>query len=263
MNDLVKLTREGAIATLWLNRPERLNAINLAMWDALAERLEQVNADSEVRCLILRGQPREDGRVAFGAGADISEFPEVRTSSAEAEAYAARMDKAVEALIDSPHPSLALIQGVCTGGGLELALHCDIRIAGEGARLGLPIQRIGHGLPLSGLRPLVQLCGRSVALELLLEGRLFDAQEAMIKGLVNRVVPADQVVEETQASAKRIAAGAPLAHRFHREATRRALRPKAYSAEELAGPHALCDSEDYTEGVRAFLAKETPVFKGR
>ncbi len=263
MSDLVELTRDDAIATIWMNRPDRLNAINLEMWDALAEVLKTVNKDQDVRCMILRGRRREDGRVAFGAGADISEFPEKRVNAKQAEAYAARMEKATDALEASPHPSIALVQGVCAGGGLELALHCDLRYAGQGARLGLPIQRIGHGLPLSALRPLVQLCGRAVALELLLEGRLMDAEDALMKGLLNRVLPADSVVEQTMESARRIAAGAPLAHKFHREATLRALLPKPYTKAEKAAPHHLCDSEDYAEGVRAFLAKEEPNFKGK
>ncbi len=263
MTELVQVTREGGVATVWLNRPERMNAMSLAMWDALAATMAEVNADPDLRCLLLRGRPRADGRVAFGAGADIAEFPALRADAAQAEAYAARMEPAARAIEDSPHPSIALIQGACVGGGLELALHCDIRIAGADARLGLPIQRIGHGLPLSGLRPLVQLCGRSVALELLLEGRLFGAEEALGKGLVNRVLPVERVVAEAEESAARIVAGAPLAHRFHREATRRALEPEPYSAEELRGPYRLCDSADYREGVRAFIAKETPRFEGK
>lgn len=262
MSEPVEVTREGNIATIWMNRPERLNAINLAMWDALAYTLEAVNKDADIRCLLLRGRRREDGRVAFGAGADISEFPEERANAKQAGAYAERMERATEALAESPHPSIALIQGVCAGGGLELALHCDLRYAGQGARLGLPIQRIGHGLPISALRPLVQLCGRSVALELLLEGRLMEAEEAYDKGLVNRVFTSDSLVEQTLEVAKRIATGAPLAHRFHREATRRALLSKAYTKPELNAPHKLCNTEDYAEGVRAFLAKETPTFKG-
>jgi len=264
MTNLVEVTREAeGIVTVWLNRPDRMNAFNLAMWEALGTTFRQVNADESVRRLRGRARPRQDGRVAFGAGGDISEFPELRADAAQAEAYAERMELATTALSESPHPSVALIQGVCAGGGLELALHCDLRIAGEGARLGIPIQRIGHALPLSALRPLVQLCGRAVALELLLEGRFFDAQEALIKGLVNRVVPAEQAPEEAMATALRVARGAPLAHRFHREATHRALRPKAYSPAEKKASFALCDSEDYREGVRAFLAKEDPVFKGR
>lgn len=263
MSDPIEVTREGSVATIWMNRPERLNAISLDMWDALAEALETVNKDETLRCLVLRGRRREDGRVAFGAGADITEFPEQRASAKQAEAYAQRMERATDALAQSPHPSIALIQGVCAGGGLELALHCDLRYAGQGARLGLPIQRIGHGLPLSAMRPLVQLCGRAVALELLLEGRLMDAEEACAKGLVNRVFSAENVVDLTIEVAKRIIAGAPLAHRFHRDATKRALISKAYTKAEVSEPYKLCDSEDYAEGVRAFLAKKSPEFQGK
>ncbi|GAB5471596.1 MAG: enoyl-CoA hydratase-related protein [Rhodospirillales bacterium] len=262
MSDLVQIEAAEGIATLWLNRPASRNAVSLAMWDALAAAFGEVNKDSALRCLILRGRPSEDGRVAFSAGADISEFPEKRASAEQARAYAGHMEPAVAALAESPHPSIAMIQGSCTGGGLELALHCDLRFAGEGARLGMPIQRIGHGLPLTAMRALVQLVGRATALELLLDARLLDAQEAYVKGLVNRVFPTEKVIEETLASARRIAKGAPLAHRFHREATRRALQPKAYSQKELNEPHKLCDTADYAEGVRAFLAKEEPQFRG-
>ncbi len=262
MSDLVLVERQDAIATVVLNRPERLNAMNLAMWQALGDRLEALNGDAALRCLVLRGATSAEGRKSFGAGADIAEFTALRASAAQAEAYAAVMERASEALSGSPHPTVALIEGPCVGGGLELALQCDLRIAAESARFGIPIQRIGHGLPLSALRPLVELCGRSTALELLLEGRLYAAPEALQKGLVTRVVTDDAVVQEAYATAGRIAAGAPLAHAFHRAFTRRALDPRPFDASEWKAPFALCDSADYAEGIRAFLAKDKPAFKG-
>lgn len=263
MSEAILVERDGAVATVVLNRPERLNALNLAMWEALGDRLLELNADRELRCLLLRGATSPEGRKAFGAGADIAEFGERRASAAQAEAYAAIMERASEALSGSPHPTLALIEGPCIGGGLELALQCDLRIAAESARFGIPIQRLGHGLPLSALRPLVELCGRSTALELLLEGRLYGADEALQKGLVTRVVADEAVVEEAHATAGRIAAGAPLAHAFHRAFTRRALDPRPFDQAEWKAPFALCDSADYAEGIRAFLAKESPRFEGK
>lgn len=263
MSGLILTERHDKVAIVLLNRPERLNAMNLAMWEALAETLTALNADESLRCLVLRGAASAEGRVAFGAGADIAEFAERRASAAQAEAYAAVMERASEVLRDSPHPTVAQIQGPCVGGGLELALQCDLRLAGTSARFGIPIGRIGHGLPLSALRPLVELCGRSTALELLLEGRLYGAEEALAKGLVNRVVPDEEIEAEALATARRIAEGAPLAHRFHRAFTRRALDPRPFTQEEWRAPFALCDSADYAEGIRAFLAKEKPRFDGQ
>lgn len=263
MNELVLVRREETLATIVLYRPERLNALNLAMWQALADALQSLNGDPGLRCLVLRGAASPSGRVAFGAGADIAEFTEKRASAVQAEAYAAVMEQASVALQESPHPTVALIEGPCIGGGLELALQCDLRISGAGARFGIPIARIGHGLPLSALRPLVELCGRSTALELLLEGRLYDASEALSKGLVTRVVADELVEDEAYATARRIAEGAPLAHRFHRAFSRRALDPRPFDDTEWKGPFALCDSVDYAEGIRAFLAKQAPRFVGR
>jgi enoyl-CoA hydratase/carnithine racemase len=259
MADSVTVVRDGAVATLWLDRAERMNALDLATWRRLGETLGTLNEDAEVRCLVLRGR----GGKAFGAGADISEFEGNRFSAAQAESYAETMHPALEALSRSPHPTLAAIEGVCTGGGLELALCCDLRICNASARLGIPINRLGHVLPYEGLVPLVQLVGRAVALELLLEGRIMVAREAYEKGLVNRVVEDAGFEAEIAAAAGRIAAGAPLAARWHKENATRALDPRPLSPEELRQPFLSCDTEDYREGVRAFLAKRRPVFEGR
>lgn len=258
MAEQIILERDGTIARLVLNRPERLNAFNLAMWSRLVDLVEQVNEEQDIRCLLIEGGESK----AFGAGADIAEFQEIRANAAQAEAYARLMEPGLEGLHHSPHPTVAAIRGACVGGGLELALLCDIRVCGESARFGIPINRIGHCLPYAGLRALVAIAGQSVAAEILLEGRILTAQEALTKGLVNRVVPDEAVEEEGRATARRIAAGAPLAARMHKRFIRRAADPREFSELEWREPFMACDSADYHEGIRAFLAKEKPVFHG-
>jgi enoyl-CoA hydratase/carnithine racemase len=149
------------------------------------------------------------------------------------------------------------------GGGLEIAMCGDLRIAGESAQFAIPVKRLGHMLALPELEELIELVGRAAALELLLEGRVWTAQEAFVKGLATRVVADDAVADEVYATARRIASGAPLAARQHKAFARRLMDPTRLSEEELDAPARLCDSEDYREGVRAFLAKEKPTFRGR
>jgi enoyl-CoA hydratase/carnithine racemase len=259
MTDLVLLARDGDIATVALNRGARMNAFNLAMWDALAAVMAEVNADASLRCVVLRGA----GEAPFGAGADIAEFETVRADAAQARAYARRVDAAMEAVGECPWPTLAMIHGACVGGGLELAVNCDLRICGAGARFGIPINRIGHCLPLPAMQALVALVGRSTALEILLEGRVVNASEAKEIGLVNRVVADADLAAEAGAAAARIADGAPLAARGHKRLARRALDPRPLSEGDCAAAFEACDSADYREGIRAFLAKEKPVFEGR
>jgi len=259
MSDLVLLARDGDIATVALNRGERMNAFNLAMWDALARVMAEVNADASLRCVVLRGA----GEAPFGAGADIAEFASVRADAGQARAYARRVDAAMEAVAECPWPTLAMVRGACVGGGLELAVNCDLRICGEGARFGIPINRIGHCLPLPAMQALVALVGRATALEILLEGRIINASEAKEMGLVNRVVPNEDLAAEADAMAARIAGGAPLAARGHKRLARRALDPRPLTEADCDRAFEACDSADYREGIRAFLAKEKPVFKGR
>lgn len=253
----IEMDRDGPAAILWLNRPQRRNAFDLAMWQRLGDLALELAADEQLRCLVLRGRGG-----AFAAGADISEFPDKRYSSAQAAAYAAVMDRATEAIADCPAPTLAVIEGPCVGGGLELAVQCDLRIAAQNARFGIPINRIGHCLPYPAMIALVELAGRATALEILLEGRILSAEEALAKGLVTRVVPDGELEAEAAATVQRITAGAPLAARWHKQLTRKARRPETLDEAAWREPLASCDTADYREGIRAFLAKEKPVFRG-
>ncbi|MCG8356934.1 MAG: enoyl-CoA hydratase-related protein [Kiloniellales bacterium] len=259
MTELVLLEREGDIARVVLNRPDRLNAFNLDMWRRLGAVMAEVEAEAGLRCLVVSGGTSK----AFGAGADIAEFPQARFSAAQAEAYAGVMAPALESLEACAVPTVAAVQGACVGAGLELALLCDLKIAGAGARFGIPIKRIGHCLPYAAMRPLVALVGQTTAMEILLEGRILDAEEAQAKGLVNRVVPDEAVETEAMATARRIAEGAPLAARGHKRFVRRAADPRPLSEAEWREPFQSCDSADYHEGVRAFLDKRKPAFEGQ
>ncbi|HEY7690089.1 MAG TPA: enoyl-CoA hydratase-related protein, partial [Dongiaceae bacterium] len=239
-------------------RPDKLNALDKAMWRRLAAAMKEVAADSGVRCVIVGGNGP-----AFGAGADIAEFAGERGTPAAAEAYAEIMGEALESLRACPVPTVARIHGACAGAGLEIAIHCDLRLAAASSRFGIPIQRLGIGLPYPELAALAELVGAATALEILLEGRMFDAAEAREKGLVTRVIADERLSEETRAAARRIADGAPLSHRWHKRALRRLLDPRPLSADELREGYAICGSEDYRQGIQAFLAKSRPVFGGR
>ncbi len=259
MMDLVIVERAGAIATVTLNQPAKLNALSQASWRELGARMAELSADSELRCVVLRGA----GREAFGAGADISEFPTVRADAVQGKAYGELIASTMEAVGHCIHPTVAMIHGVCVGGGLEVALMCDLRICGESSRFGIPISRLGLTMGYGELMGLLSVVGPAVASEILLEGRVFGAQEALAKGLVQRVVADDAVESEVAATVARIAGGAPLVARWHKRFMRR-LRPhESLSPAEWNEGFACFDTEDYREGLRAFLAKEPPRFRGR
>jgi enoyl-CoA hydratase/carnithine racemase len=259
MQERVLVERHGPIATVILNRPDKLNALDLATWTRLDEALRELDRDEELRCVVLRGA----GDAAFSAGADISEFPEERYDAAAARRYGARMQAAMAALTECRHPILAAIRGVCVGGGLELAAVCDLRICGRSSRFGIPVSRLGVTMSHGELRGLLGLVGPAKALEILLEGRVFGAGEAKEMGLVNRVVADEAFDEEADATARRIADGAPLVHRWHKQFVRRLADPRPLSEVELDEGFACFDTRDFQIGYRAFLAKVKPEFGGR
>jgi enoyl-CoA hydratase len=259
MSDLILVQRDGAIATVVLNQPAKLNALSRASWSELGERIRELSANPDLRCVVLRGA----GTKAFGAGADIAEFPEVRADAAQGKVYGELIASTMQAIGDCVHPTIAMIHGVCVGGGLEVALMCDLRICGEASRFGIPINRLGLTMGYGELTGLLAVAGAATALEILLEGRVFDAREAHAKGLVQRVVADDQVEVEVLATAARVAAGAPLVARWHKQFIRRLRSRQQLSAAEWDEGFACFDTEDYREGLRAFLAKQPPQFQGR
>ena len=171
--------------------------------------------------------------------------------------------RTADALANCRHPLIAQIHGLCVGGGLEIAALCDLRICGESSRFGAPIKNLGLVMAYAEMAPLVRLVGPSVALEILLEGRIFDAAEAKDKGLVTRVVPDDQVAAEARASAERIADGAPLVARWHKKFARRLMSGNPLTAAELDECFDCFDTEDFRIGYAAFLAKQKPKFVGK
>lgn len=260
MENTILISRdEQQIVTLTLNNPDKMNAMNLEMWQRLGDLMQELEADDAVRCIVVRGS----GERAFSAGADIEEFPRTRLNKTQAMGYGKVTHRAMKAVSESRHPTLAIIQGACVGGGLELATVCDMRICGESSRFGAPINRLGLVMSYGELGALVALAGHSVALEIVLEGRVFGAAEALQKGLINRVVPDTAVLEEGYAAARRIAAGAPLVARWHKGFVHRLAQPTPLTDAEQEVAYDCFETEDFQIGYRAFLAKQRPGFVGR
>jgi enoyl-CoA hydratase/carnithine racemase len=257
--DPILVERDGAIATIVLNRPAKLNAMTKPMWHRLGESVAALAADDGVRCIVLRGA----GGKAFSPGNDIGEFETERSNPAQAKDYGKLMHAALGALRDCRHPTVAAIQGICVGGGMEIAALCDLRIAGRASRFGAPIKNLGLVMAYPEIGALIELVGRTVALEILLEGRIFDAAEAKEKGLVTRVVDDAAVLDEAYAAARRIADGAPLVARWHKKFAKRLADPRPLSEAERDEGYACFGTEDFRIGYKAFLAKTKPDFKGK
>ena len=261
MTQGILVARDGAIATVSLDNPDRLNALTVVMWQQLARVMNELSANDDLRCIVLRGA----GQEAFAAGADIAEFARERDNVEQGKRYHRELvHGALKAVGECRHPTVAMIHGPCVGGGLEIACQCDLRLSGESGRFGVPINRLGFPIAYDELAALLPLVGRAVALEILIEGRVWDAQEAFAKGLLTRVVPDAGLRDEAYATAQRIAEGAPLVARWHKQFVRRLTpQPEALTAAEIEENFAYFNTEDYRIGYEAFLKKKKPKFVGR
>jgi len=257
----IDVSRDGDIATVALNNPGKLNAITVAMWRDLARAMRELSGDDALRCIVLRGA----GADAFAAGADIDEFAHARNDFAQGKVYHLEyVAGALDAVGACRHPTVALIKGPCAGGGLEIACQCDLRISGKSGRFGVPINRLGFAIAYGELAGLLAVAGRAAAAEILLEGRMWDAAEAYAKGLLTRVVPDAEADVEAYAAARRIADGAPLVARWHKQFIRR-LTPRAapLTPAEIDANFDYFKTADYRIGYDAFIHKKKPRFTGK
>lgn len=249
--------QEGMLASLTFNRPRARNAMTWAMYEGLFEACERVDADPAVRVLLLRGA----GDRAFVAGTDISQFTAFQ-SEQDALEYEARMDRVIGRLEAVRKPTLALIRGYAVGGGASIALACDLRLATSSAQFGVPVARtLGNCLSMAAYARLVGLIGPARTKDLIFTARLAGAEEGLAMGLFNEIVPEDELERRGQELAEQIAGHAPLTIRATKEAIRR-LQTEGRGTDGRDLIATCYTSEDFREGVRAFLEKRKPVWRG-
>jgi enoyl-CoA hydratase len=252
--------QDGAIGWITFNNPARHNAVSMDMWQGLLDIVTGFGADDEVRVIVLRGA----GDKAFVSGADISEFEQKRSSPESTAAYHALSQQASHALKNVNKPTIAMVRGYCIGGGVSTALSCDIRVAAEGAKFGIPAAKLGLGYEYEGVRKLMDVVGPSFAKEIFFTGRQFTAAEALAMGLVNRIVADEGLEAFVRGYAQAIAANAPMTVASIKTIVGEALKDEA--ERDLALCQQVVDrcfaSGDYVEGRRAFMEKRKPRFTG-
>ncbi|MCH8206553.1 MAG: enoyl-CoA hydratase/isomerase family protein [Chloroflexi bacterium] len=262
MAEEILVERRDGVATVTFNRPDQRNAVSFDGWLELRRIAEELDRDVAVKAVVLTGA----GEKAFSAGADIKDFELYRNDSESARTYAAAFDGAMDAVEALSKPTISMIRGFCVGGGCELSMATDIRVAADNGRFGIPVARLGILVGYKEMRRLVNLVGPGNASYILLSARLLDADEALRIGLVTRVLPLDEVEEFTYTLAEEMAPLAPLSQRRHKLILQTVLRNPSLgglSADEEHLPFANFDSEDFHEGRSAFLERRPPQFKGR
>src|SRR5688572_28614821 len=260
MSENILVEQSGRIATVMFNRAKVRNAISLSMWGEIAEIAGRLGKDDAVRAILFRGA----GQEAFASGADISEFKENRKDRESAVAYNKIVEEAEIAIRDCPKPTVAMIYGFCMGGGMAIALACDLRFAAEGSRFGIPAAKLGIVYDFDAVRQLVDLVGPAYAKDILYSARALHADEAFRIGLVQRLAPVAELEAQTLEYLKTVASNAPLSVRGAKAQMRAIFEGVDKHREQMqAARLGTFDSEDYKEGTRAFLEKRPPRFTGR
>jgi enoyl-CoA hydratase/carnithine racemase len=251
---------KDGVGTVVFNQPEKRNAMSIAMWDGMAEALDAFAADAAVRCVVLEGA----GGKAFVSGADISQFEQNRSDAEAQRHYNAKTSIGRKKLAEFPKPVIAKIQGFCMGGGLGIAMSCDMRIAGTGSEFGIPAARLGIAYGFDMVKNLVSLVGPAQAHFILMTGGRIPAEEAERLGLINKLHPAESLDAEVAKITAAIAVNAPLSLLANKRTVRAVLADAAdRDMEAIAKAADACfDSADYREGRRAFMEKRKPVFTG-
>ena len=261
LTDKMIAEKNGTVGTMIFNNPKRFNAVSLEMWQGVVEILEGLASDDDIRVVVVTGA----GVKAFVSGADISKFEDERSSQAAIENYAIAVDRAYDGLQNFPKPTIAMINGYCIGGGLGIAVSCDLRICTDNARFAVPAAKLGLGYGYSHIRKLTNVVGPSFAKEIFFTARQFNAQEACEMKLVNRVVPASLLRAFVDDYAQTIAANAPLTVAQVKYTIGEIVKDPADRdlAKCAAMVKACFDSEDFIEGRQAFMEKRPPAFKAR
>ena len=261
MSDHILLERDPPLATITLNRPQQRNAISYQMWGELSQLLRELDDDGNCRAVVITGA----GTEAFSAGADIKDFEEYRADSTMGRRYNSAVEGLLRTLTEMETPTISMIHGYAIGGGCELAVATDLRVASEDSKMGIPAARLGITIGHLEMQGLVNLVGKGNALYILYSGRLVDAQEALRMGLVNQVVATQDLAPTTYRLAQEIAALAPLSHAINKRTLNQVLAKPSLdqlTQDEADLPLTQFDTRDYQEGYRAFLEKRRPEFRG-
>jgi len=261
LGERIVAEKQGPIGWLTFNNPARRNAISIDMWEAIPKALDRFEQDPEVRAIVLKGE----GDKAFVSGADVSQYEKQRSSAEGIQYYEEIAGRVAERLQSCDKVIIAMIRGYCLGAGVNIALCCDLRIAAEDAKLGIPAAKLGLGYRAASLKNLVDIVGPAYAREVLITGRHFNAGEAKTMGLVHRVAPVAELESLVLEYCATISENAPLTIRASKRIIRELLKSSAaFDAEACAALVKACfGSQDYVEGRRAFMEKRKPVFQGK
>ena len=252
--------KKGAVGWIVFNQPAKKNAINDAMWRGIPEAMKQFDADREVRCVAFRGA----GTEAFASGADISEFARIRAERAAVSQYDGLLDRVLHSIQGSPKPSVAMIHGFCMGGGLEVALACDLRYCGGSAQFGIPAAKLGLAYSVEGHKRLLETVGHARAREIMFLGRRYPAEEGLAMGLVHRVLADEELESFVSDVIRNLSENAPLSIANSKTQIEEYVKSEggADHARMQAAIERCAKSADYEEGRRAFMEKRKPRFTG-